>query len=308
MSLTNEQMIGMYANMKKIRMFEEQVAELFAAGKIPGGFFKREGRPSEREILISRFIDRPLRPLFPKNFHNDVQIIATVLSADDENDPDVVAISAASAALEISDIPFSGPIAGARVGRINGEFVVNPPISKLQDSDCDIVIAGSQEALVMVEGSAQCISEQVLLDAIIFGHHSIQDLINAQKELRSRLGKKKMEVPDQIIDLEIEQKVRRIAEDPMRTALAVQGKQNRNNAIHEVFTSVMEELLTQYEDGEEHIRAAIENIEKQIIRDQIINEGKRIDGRTPKEIRPISCDVAVLPRTHGSGLFTRGET
>jgi polyribonucleotide nucleotidyltransferase len=280
----------------------------YAAGKIPGGFFKREGRPSEREILTSRFIDRPLRPLFPKNFFNDVQVIATVLSADDENDPDVIAISAASAALEISDIPFAGPVAGVRVGRIDGEFVVNPLINMMKESELDIVVAGNEDAVVMVEGNAKCVSEQMLLDAINFGHQNIQDVINMQKELRSRVGKEKISVPEQIIDPEIEEKVRQVAVEPMRSALSIPGKQDRNGAVKDVFVSVTEELSSQYQDSEEQIRTVMENIEKEIIRGQILNEGKRVDGRSPKDIRAITCEVAMLPRTHGSGLFTRGET
>ncbi len=280
----------------------------YAAGKIPGGFFKREGRPSEREILTSRFIDRPLRPLFPKGYRNDVQIIATVLSADDENDPDVIAVSAASAALEISDIPFSGPIAGVRVGRINGEFIINPPISRMPESECEIILAGSQDAVVMVEGSAQCMSEQMVLDAVAFGHNNIQEVIAAQIELRSRAGKDKMQVEEQVIDPELENKVRELAEEPIRSALSREGKKNRHNAVNEVSVSVMEQLCEQFEDNQEQIGAALETVEKEIIRNQILQENRRIDGRSPTDIRPLSCDVAVLPRTHGSGLFTRGET
>lgn len=280
----------------------------YAAGKIPGGFFKREGRPSEREILTSRFIDRPLRPLFPKNFFNDVQIIATVLSVDDENDPDVVAISAASAALEISDIPFSGPIAGVRVGRIDGELVVNPTISSVKESEFDIVVAGSRDAVVMVEGSAKCCSEQILLDAIMFGHKNIQDVLDAQKELRSRVGKEKISIPEYIVDRSIEEKVRLMAEEQMRSALSNRAKQDRGNAVKEVFASVKEELSSQFENSEDQIQAVLENIETEIIRGRIIKEGIRLDGRKPADIRAVSCDVSVLPRTHGSGLFTRGET
>lgn len=280
----------------------------YAAGKIPGGFFKREGRPSEREILTSRFIDRPLRPLFPKNFFNDVQIIATVLSADDENDPDVVAIAGASAALEISDIPFSGPIAGVRVGCINGEFVANPQISTIKESQIDIVVAGSQDAVVMVEGSARCVSEQMLLEAIMFGHRNIQDIIAMQRELRAKVGKPKMQIPEQIIPAEIDAKVRERAFESMRTALSLPVKQERSNAVRELFSAVMEELTASCPDSAKQVRAVLENIEEEIIRGKIVKEGKRIDGRSCTDIRPISCDVGVLPRTHGSGLFTRGET
>jgi polyribonucleotide nucleotidyltransferase len=280
----------------------------YAAGKIPGGFFKREGRPSEREILVSRFIDRPLRPLFPEGYRNDVQIIATVLSADDDNDPDVLAISAASAALEISDIPFSGPISGVRVGRIDGQFVANPPLGRMPESECDIIVAGSRDAVVMVEGSAQCISEQLLMDAIMFGHENIQAVLKAQEELRARIGKPKLAVPAKAVNPELEQKVRQLAEGPIKSALGLSGKQNRNNTLYDVAASVVEQLGPAYPDSEGEIRAMLETIEQEFIRRQILKDGKRIDGRGPREIRPISCDVAVLPRTHGSALFTRGET
>lgn len=280
----------------------------YAAGKIPGGFFKREGRPSEREVLVSRFIDRPLRPLFPGNFFNDVQIIATVLSADDENDPDVIAIAGASAALEISDIPFSGPIAGVRVGRINGEFVVNPPLSIIKESELDIIVAGSQDAVVMVEGRARCVPENILLDAIMFGHRNIQDILGLQRELRSKIGKPKMSVPEQVIDPKLAAHVRQQSTDRLRAALALPVKQERGSSVNAVFTAILAELSPAYPDCEGQIQATLETIQEETIRGSIIRDGKRIDGRSVKDIRPISCDVGILPRTHGSGLFTRGET
>ena len=280
----------------------------YAAGKIPGGFFKREGRPSEHEILVSRLTDRPLRPLFPKGFRNDVQIIATVLSADGENDPDVVAISAASAALTISDIPFAGPIAGVRVGRINGEFVVNPPIPRLAESDLELVIAASRDAVVMVEGGAACVPEDVLVDAIMFGHKNIQELLDAQLELRKRVGREKIEVVAPVIDADIEAAVRQQAEQGLKEAFAREGKHNRNNAASAVCAAAREALAPQFEGREDQIGAVLEKIETEIIRGGITGQGKRLDGRTPTDIRPIACEVAVLPRTHGSGLFTRGET
>jgi len=280
----------------------------YAAGKIPGGFFKREGRPNEREILVSRFIDRPLRPLFPEGYRNDVQIIATVLSADDENDPDVLAISAASAALEISDIPFSGPIGGVRVGCIDGQFLINPPLGRMAESQCDIIVAGSREAVVMVEGSAQCISEQQLLEAVMFGHEHIQAVIKAQEELKAKIGKPKLAVPAQATDPELVSKVRQLAEGPIAAALALSGKQNRNNALYDVAAATLEQLSAAHPEAESEIRAALAAIEEELIRRMILKENRRIDGRGPRDIRPISCDVAVLPRTHGSALFTRGET
>ncbi len=280
----------------------------YAAGKIPGGFFKREGRPSDREILTSRFIDRPLRPLFPKGYRNDVQVIATVLSADDENDPDVVAITAASAALQISDIPFAGPVAGIRVGRIDGELVANPSISRMPESDIEIVMAGSKDAVVMVEGSAKCVPEQVLLEAIMFGHANIQNLLSAQDDLRAKAGKEKFTVEEPVVDQAVEARVHELAEEPLRDAFAREGKHNRNNAAAEVCASVKEQLAEEFEDKGDQISAALESIEAEIIRGGILRDGRRIDGRSPTEIRPISCEVGILPRAHGSALFTRGET
>jgi len=286
----------------------DYIEKTYAAGKIPGGFFKREGRPGEREILSARFIDRTLRPLFPDNFFNEVQIIATVLSADEENDPDILAISAASAALEISKIPFIGPIAGVKVGRLNGEFVINPSIAMSQECDLDIVVAGSQDAIVMVEGSAKYVPEKVLLEAIMFGHQSIQDVIAMQKDLKTRVGKEKMVAPEMVIDTAIEEKVRQKATDPMRAALSIPAKLERNGKAKEVFDAVLEEVLPEHEACEGQVRAVLEKIEKETIRGQIIKEGKRIGGRQPDEIREINCDVSLLPRPHGSALFTRGET
>jgi len=280
----------------------------YAAGKIPGGFFKREGRPSEHEILTARFIDRPLRPLFPKNFYNDVQIIATVLSADDENDPDVAAIAGASAALEISDIPFSGPIAGVRVGRINGAFVVNPAISTICESEIDIIIAGSRDAVVMVEGSAKCVPEETLLEAIMFGHKNIQAILDMQRERREKVGRPKMQVPEAAVAPEIEAKVKELALEPMQAALAMPVKQERNNALRQIVTSVGEACAELFPDSARQVRQALEAIEADVIRGGIIRNARRIDGRSCTDIRPISCEVAILPRTHGSGLFTRGET
>jgi len=286
----------------------DYVEKTYAAGKIPGGFFKREGRLSEHEILTSRFIDRPLRPLFPKGYRNDVQIIATVLSADGENDPDMAAMIGASAALEISDIPFHGPIAGVRVGRFDGQFEINPPIAKMAESELDIVVAGSRDAVVMVEGGAQCVSETVLLDAIMFGHSGLQVVLDMQRELRERVGKPKMIVADRSIAADITDKVRQRAFEPMKTALAIAVKQERSAAVGNVYSQTLTELKAEFPEAGNDIAAALEGLEGEIIRGSITRDGRRIDGRTNKDIRAISCDVAILPRTHGSGLFTRGET
>ena len=280
----------------------------YAAGKIPGGFFKREGRPSEKEVLTSRFIDRPLRPLFPKNYFNDVQIIATVLSADSENNPDILAIIGASAALEISDIPFYGPIAGTRVGRINGQLTINPSFESMKDSDLEIIVAGSEEAVVMVEGGANILPEDEVLEAIMFGHRSMQEVIALQKELRQRVGKTKIVVPAESIDSALIAQVEQRAADRMRAALAIAAKQERNNTLHDVVAETIESLLPEHEEKKGQIRSILDSIEKRIIREQITRDKKRIDGRSFTDIRSISCDVDVLPRTHGSALFTRGET
>lgn len=280
----------------------------YAAGKIPGGFFKREGRPSEKEVLTSRFIDRPLRPLFPKNYFNDVQIIATVLSADSENNPDTLAIIGASAALVISDIPFFGPIAGVRVGRINGQLVINPSFESIKESDLEIIVAGSEEAVVMVEGGANILAEDEVLEAIMFGHRSVQEVIALQKELQQRVGKPKFVVPEEDIDADLTALVEQRAADRMRAALTIAAKLERNNTLHAVVTETIESLLPEHEEKKAQIRSILDAMEKRIIRGQITGARKRIDGRSFADIRAVSCEVDVLPRTHGSALFTRGET
>jgi len=280
----------------------------YAAGKIPGGFFKREGRPSEKEVLTSRFIDRPLRPLFPKNYFNDVQIIATVLSADSENNPDTLAMIGASAALAISDIPFFGPIAGVRVGRINGQLVINPSFESIKESDLEIIVAGSEEAVVMVEGGANILPEDEVLEAIMFGHRSVQDVIALQKELRQRVGKPKFVVPEEEIDADLAALVEQRAAERMRAALAIAAKQERNNTLHAVVTETIEGLLPEHEEKKPQMRSILDAMEKRIIRGQITGARKRIDGRSFTDIRAVSCEVDVLPRTHGSALFPRGET
>lgn len=280
----------------------------YAAGKIPGGFFKREGRPSEREVLTSRFIDRPLRPLFPKGFKNEVQIIATVLSADGENDPDVVAMSAASAALQISDIPFNGPIAGVRVGHINGEFVINPDIAIIKESLIDVIVAGSRDAVVMVEGGAKVVSESMLIEAIEFAHNGIKQVLDIQDELKAKAGKPKMEVAEESIDPEMESRVRAAAEDSMALALQKTIKQERSGAVADVFSSVTKQFEEEFPDHLSQVRGIVAQIEKKIIREKILKDNNRLDGRTHSDIRQISSEVGMLPRTHGSALFTRGET
>jgi len=280
----------------------------YAAGKIPGGFFKREGRPSEREILISSFIDRPLRPLFPDDFINDVQIIATVLSADPENNPDILAIIGASAALTISDIPFRGPIAGVRIGRADDRFIINPSWYQLPDSSLDLIVAGSREAVVMVEGEAKILPESVIADAIACGHASIMNIIAMQEELREAVGKPKMSFAAATIDEKLRQDVEAAARDKINRAIRIAGKKDRRDTLQQIEKETIDALLPGHEGKAAAISALLDSLEAQLIRDMITRENIRIGGRGFAEIRSISCEVGILPRAHGSALFTRGET
>ncbi|MBW1839808.1 MAG: polyribonucleotide nucleotidyltransferase, partial [Deltaproteobacteria bacterium] len=280
----------------------------YAAGKIPGGFFKREGRPSEREILTSRFIDRPLRPLFPDGFTHEVQIIATVLSADAENHPDILAIIGASAALEISDIPFKGPIAGIRIGRIDNQFIINPSCEQLEKNTLELIIAGSREAIVMVEGEADIQPEEVILDALSFGHQSLINILDIQQELKSALGKTKIAFNPPSLDETLYQAVSSIANDKIKQAIRISDKLERNETLRQIGKSTLEELLPEHEDKETEISSILDKMEAEIIRGFITRERERICGRGFDEIREISCEAGILPRAHGSALFTRGET
>lgn len=280
----------------------------YAAGKIPGGFFKREGRPSEREILTSRFIDRPLRPLFPEGFTHEVQIIATVLSADPENNPDILALIGASAALEISDIPFKGPIAGIRVGKIDNQLVINPSCEQLEKSMLELIIAGSSEAIVMVEGEADIQSEETIMEALSFGHQSLMNILAIQLELKKAVGKTKTAFQPPSHDEALYQKVFDAAHDKIKQAIRIHGKLERNETIRQIGKSTLEELLVEHEGMEIEISNILNKMEEELIRNLITSERKRIGGRNFDEIREISCEAGVLPRTHGSALFTRGET
>ncbi len=281
----------------------------YAAGRIPGGYFRREiGRPSEKETLTSRFIDRPLRPRFPDGYRYDTQIIATVLSVDPEVDPDVVAITAASAALSISDIPFDGPIAGVRVGRVDGEFVVNPTRSQLMISDMNLIVAGSRNAIVMVEGGAAVLPEKDILEAILFGHKALQPLLDLQEALQAKSGRPKMEIPSIEMDDALEAKVRDLARDKMDEIIRIPGKIERNEAKKLLKAEVIEALKPVYTDRDQEISSVLKDLEKELMRDLIVKERRRIDGRSFAEVRPITCSVGELPRTHGSAIFTRGET
>jgi polyribonucleotide nucleotidyltransferase len=280
----------------------------YAAGKIPGGFYRREGKQSDREILISRLIDRPIRPLFPEGFFHEIQIVATVLSVDQENDPDVLAITGASAALEISDIPFNGPIAGVRVGRINGEFVVNPTNSQMKQSDCNIIVAGSRDEIVMIEGGANVLPEDVILEAIYKGSEGMQPIIDLIEELKCAVGRPKREFKKEHPDQDLIQKVRGLAEAEIKRALEISRKVERRERLSQIGVMVSQELAHGDEKLERSINKIFEELVNEIGRAMIIKERRRIDGRRFDEVRPITCQVGVLPRTHGSGLFTRGET
>ncbi len=269
----------------------------YAAGRIPGGFFKREGRPSDRETLISRFIDRPLRPLFPKGFQNEIQIIATVLSADQDNDPSILGMIGASSALSLSNIPFNGPIGGAKVGRIDGEFILNPTQAELEMSDMDLFVAGSEEAIIMVEGSAKEVKEEEILDAILFGHRSLRAVIELQRQMKLAFG-----VSPQEFELQ------KPEEEKLRETFHVKEKGMRGERLEEILRMTFQELGAEDALSQKIIKMAFEEIYRKLMRKLILEKKQRIDGRRLSEIRPISCEVGILPRTHGSALFTRGET
>jgi polyribonucleotide nucleotidyltransferase len=280
----------------------------YAAGKIPGGFFKREGRPSEREVLTSRLIDRPIRPLFPKGFGQETQVIAMVLSADTENDPDILAMIGASTALTVSDIPFQGPIGAVRVGRIDGEFVINPTRQQQTLSDLDLVIAGVDEGIVMVEGSGREVSEEVLLEGLEAGHRVIREIIALQRDLRETIGKPKLPAAADTTDSAFVQRVRELATPGVHDAIRIPEKQLRERRMSEVLAEVLTVSADLLPEQALLVPKLIETIEREQMRTMVLEEGIRADGRRTDEIRPISIRVGVLPRTHGSSLFTRGET
>lgn len=280
----------------------------YAAGKIPGGFFKREGRPSEKEITSARLVDRPIRPLFPKGFRNEVQIVVMVLSYDQENDPDVLGLIGASVALSISGIPFLGPIGAVRVGKVYGDLVINPTSSQLDESDMDIVVATTSDSTLMLEGKAREVSEDELLEAIRFGHEAAKGIIDLQKELVQLCGKPRWEVSPEEKDGRLVELVRGLCLNRIRLANTIAGKEERQAAIDEAVEEVVERLSMEYPDREETIASIVKEIEREEVRRMILEEKRRIDGRGLTEVRPITCEVGVLPRTHGSGLFSRGQT
>lgn len=287
----------------------EYMEKIYAAGRIPGNYFRREiGRPSEKETLTARLIDRPIRPLFPKGYRYETQVIATVLSMDQENDPDILAMIGASAALEISDIPFAGPIACARVGRIEGNLVINPAINDCENSDINIIVAGSKTGVVMVEGGGNIVNESDMLEAILFGHNAIQPVIELQKKLKEAAGKPKrsfapLEKDQTLVDI-----IKTKALSPIREAVLIPDKITRSTTLRAAKADIFENLGEEYADRRKEVYEILNDIQKNICRDLILKEGRRIDNRKFDEIRPITCEAGILPRPHGSALFTRGET
>jgi polyribonucleotide nucleotidyltransferase len=287
----------------------EYQERLYAVGRIPGSFFRREiGRPSEKEVLTCRLIDRPLRPLFPDGYSAETQVIATVFSADQQNDPDTLSILGASCALTISDIPFMGPIAGVRVGFIDGHYILNPTQSQLLVSRMNLMVAGSRKAVVMVEGGADGLSEEEVLEAIFFGHQSLQPLLDMQEELRAALGREKTAVAKPVVDEELREKIHTLAAADMHQIITTADKMERGRLGNDLENRIVQELSPSYEERIPEIKALFKDLKKTLMRERIVNEHARIDGRPLDGVRPISCEVGIMPRTHGSALFTRGET
>jgi polyribonucleotide nucleotidyltransferase len=280
----------------------------YAAGKIPGGFIKREGRPSDHAVLTSRLIDRPVRPLFPEGFRNDVQAISMVMSNDQNCSPEMTAMLGTSIALSISDIPFAGPIAGVTVGRIAGEFIINPTTDQMAKSEIDLIVAGTKEAINMVEAGASEISEDIILDAIMYGHEEIKKLVAFQEEIIEKTGKPKMEVKLLSVDAELEAEIRVKAEDKIVQAATVVEKHAREQAIKEVFDEVLEQYADEENDRTKEAKEILNKLLKESVRKLITQKNIRPDGRKKDEIRPLASEIDLLQRTHGSGLFTRGQT
>lgn len=281
----------------------------YAGGRIPGNFFRRDmGRPSEKETLTARLIDRPLRPLFPDNYRFETQVIATVLSTDKENEGDVLAILGASAALEVSDIPFKGPIAGVRVGRIDGRLVANPTVSQLKDADINLIVAGNRNAVVMVEGGGRFVSESDMVEAIFFGHKAMQPMLALQEDLKRTVGKEKRSVPEATVEGAFLDDLTRAATPLLQQVITIADKLDRQRKREETQQAVLELLGGEDESRHPAIKNALHDLERQMVRKMILEDGRRIDGRSFTEVRPIECVVGILPRVHGSALFTRGET
>jgi len=287
----------------------EYQEKIYAAGRIPGNYFRREiGRPSEKETLTARLIDRPIRPLFPKEYNYETQVIATVLSMDQVNDPDVLAMIGASAALEISDIPFAGPIASVRVGRVNGEIRINPTVQELAESDINIIVAGSKTGVVMVEGGGKIVKEADMLEAIFKGHEAIQPLIDLQVKLKEVIGVPKRPFSPPEKDAALIDRIHAEAAARFHEAVSIPQKMERQEAVRKLNAEIYELLGEDYADRKQEVYAILNDLQKKVCRDIVLTEGRRIDNRRFDEIRPITCEVGLLPRPHGSALFTRGET
>jgi polyribonucleotide nucleotidyltransferase len=280
----------------------------YSAGKIPGGFFKREGRPSEKEILTSRLIDRPIRPLFPKGFYHETQGIVSVLSYGDENIADILGIISMSAALTISDIPFKTPVGAVRIGRVAGSFVINPDLRVVEECDLNLIVAGTEDAVVMVEGEALEVSEADLIEALDIAHEEIKHICNLQKEFQATEGKQKRAIATPAINEELKKMVKEIAIEKIKSSINIPDKLKRQRSLDEILKEVIDQLNTEEKDLTLDIASVFNEIERELVRGMILNENKRVDGRTNTEIRPISAEAGILPKTHGSALFIRGET
>ncbi len=297
------------ANASFLPLSVDYQEKIYAAGRIPGNYFRREiGRPSEKETLTARLTDRPIRPLFPKGYNYETQVIATVLSMDKVHEPDILAMIGTSAALEISEIPFEGPIASVRVGRINNAFVVNPTIEQAEQSDINLIVAGSRTGITMVEGGGEFVAESDMIEAIFFAHREMQPIIDLQDKLRESIGKPKRVFISPEKDQELAEKVEAIARDKIMSALSVREKIDRRAALSAAKDEVKAELEETCEDRGPEVSAMFSDLVKSISRNMIVSEQRRIDNRKTDEIRPINCETAILPRVHGSALFTRGET
>jgi polyribonucleotide nucleotidyltransferase len=287
----------------------EYQERMYAAGRIPGSYFRREiGRPSEKEVLTCRMIDRPLRPLFPEGYSSETQLIATVFSADQEFDPDVLAMNGASAALMLSDIPFAGPVAAARVGYIDGQYVLNPSKSQLEKSQISLVVAGTRTAVVMVEGRAGEMNEDVVLEAIFFAHAGIQPLIDLQLQLQQKAGKAKRVVVAPIVNTSLKEKVEAVAVAGMEEVVTIADKMDRSSRYSRLKKEVLAQIDPAMYEAPAQVTDLLSDYKKHVMRDRIVSKGLRLDGRSFEEVRPITCEVGILPRAHGSALFTRGET
>jgi polyribonucleotide nucleotidyltransferase len=280
----------------------------YAAGKIPGGFFKREGRPSEKEILSARIIDRPIRPLFPDDFKGETQCISYIISHDQQNDTDILALIGTGAALAVSDIPTSKTVAGVRVGRIDGQFVINPTIEQLEDSDINITLAGSADSITMVEGGAREVMEEDIIQALAFGHEYVKQIVAKIEELKAMSGKEKFEYTSVVIDENIVNKVKELAGSRFDEFNHIADKDSRRKSKKDMQKEILEALAEEFPENEMDIKTVLHDLDAESMRTMILNEGKRIDGRSVDDIREITCETGVLPRTHGSALFTRGQT